>query len=197
MDALEQLTTVVLPKLVDKIREQKESLALASAALAQDKEILNGHANLLDRHEEALSNLCVTVDDQVEAIRKIYEALKQYKARIETLEERLNAQPAPEVKVRKRRTKKSEAKEEKGEWVIHPLVEKLTGDDILAANYALAATKGNASEAVLLMPDIDDTTMELVARMNSKQIREIVEAHPTTITNIDAKYAKGRWDEVD
>ena len=189
MDALEQLTNVVLPKLVEKIREQKESLALANAALAQDKEILNGH-------EEALSNLCATIDDQAEAIRKIYEALKQYKARIETLEEKLNAQPAPEVKVRKRRTKKSEVKEEKGEWVIHPHVEHITGDDILAANYALAATKGNTSEAVLLMPDIDDTTMELVARMNSKQIREIVEAHPTTITNIDAKYATGRWDEI-
>ena len=105
-------------------------------------------------------------------------------------------QPAPEVKVRKRRTKKSEVKEEKGEWVIHPQVEHITGDDILAANYALAATKGSPSEAVLLMPDIDDTTMELIARMNSRQIREIVEAHPTTITNIDAKYATGRWDEI-
>ena len=183
MDALEQLTNVVLPKLVEKIREQKETL--------------NDHAKLIDGHEEALGKLWHSVDDQAEAIRKIYDAMKQYKARIETLEERLNAQPAPEVKVRKRRTKKSEVKEEKGEWVIHPHVEHITGDDILAANYALAATKGNTSEAVLLMPDIDDTTMELVARMNSKQIREIVEAHPTTITNIDAKYAKGRWDEVD
>lgn len=197
MDALEQLTNVVLPKLVEKIREQKESLALANAAIAQDKETLNDHAKYINMHEEVLKSTLQMVDDHAEAIRKIYDALKQYKARIETLEERLNAQPAPEVKVRKRRTKKSEVKEEKGEWVIHPLVEKLTGDDILAANYALAATKGNTSEAVLLMPDIDDMTMELVARMNSKQIREIVEAHPTTITNIDAKYAKGRWDEVD
>lgn len=197
MDALEQLTNVVLPKLVEKIREQKESLALANAAIAQDKETLNDHAKYINMHEEVLKSTLQMVDDHAEAIRKIYDVLKQYKARIETLEERLNAQPAPEVKVRKRRTKKSEVKEEKGEWVIHPLVEKLTGDDILAANYALAATKGNTSEAVLLMPDIDDMTMELVARMNSKQIREIVEAHPTTITNIDAKYAKGRWDEVD
>lgn len=197
MDALEQLTNVVLPKLVEKIREQKESLALANAAIAQDKETLNDHAKYINMHEEVLKSTLQMVDDHAEAIRKIYDALKQYKARIETLEERLNAQPAPEVKVRKRRTKKSEVKEEKGEWVIHPHVEHITGDDILAANYALAATKGNTSEAVLLMPDIDDMTMELVARMNSKQIREIVEAHPTTITNIDAKYAKGRWDEVD
>lgn len=197
MDALEQLTNVVLPKLVEKIREQKESLALANAAIAQDKETLNDHAKYIDMHEEVLKNTLQMVDDHADAIRKIYEALKQYKARIEELEAKLNAQPAPEVKVRKRRTKKSEAKEEKGKWVIHPHVEHITGDDILAANYALAATKGNTSEAVLLMPDIDDMTMELVARMNSKQIREIVEAHPTTITNIDAKYATGRWDEVD
>lgn len=197
MDALEQLTNVVLPKLVEKIKEQKESLALANAAIAQDKETLNDHAKYIDMHEEVLKNTLQMVDDHADAIRKIYEALKQYKARIEELEAKLNAQPAPEVKVRKRRTKKSDVKEEKGEWVIHPHVEHITGDDILAANYALAATKGNTSEAVLLMPDIDDTTMELVARMNSKQIREIVEAHPTTITNIDAKYAKGRWDEVD
>ena len=197
MDALEQLTNVVLPKLVEKIKEQKESLALANAAIAQDKETLNDHAKYIDMHEEVLKNTLQMVDDHADAIRKIYEALKQYKARIEELEAKLNAQPAPEVKVRKRRTKKSDVKEEKGEWVIHPHVEHITGDDILAANYALAATKGNTSEAVLLMPDIDDMTMELVARMNSKQIREIVEAHPTTITNIDAKYAKGRWDEVD
>ena len=175
MDALEQLTNVVLPTLVEKMKQQKADLALTNAAVAQGKETLNDHAA---------------------AIEKLYEALKNYKERIETLEAKLNAQPAPEVKVRKRRTKKSEVKEEKGEWVIHPHVEHITGDDILAANYALAATKGSTSEAVLLMPDIDDTTMELVARMNSKQIREIVAAHPTTITNIDAKYATGRWDEI-
>ena len=162
MDALEQLTNVVLPTLVEKMKQQKADLALTNAAVAQGKETLNDHAA---------------------AIEKLYEALKNYKE-------------APEVKVRKRRTKKSEVKEEKGEWVIHPHVEHITGDDILAANYALAATKGSTSEAVLLMPDIDDTTMELVARMNSKQIREIVAAHPTTITNIDAKYATGRWDEI-
>lgn len=179
MDALEQLTNVVLPKLVDKMKEQKEALALANAAIAQDKGILNDHAD---------------------AIKKLYDALMKYKERIDALESELATlkatQPAPEVKVRKRRTKKSEVKEEKGEWVIHPQVEHITGDDILAANYALCATKGSPSEAVLLMPDIDDTTMELVSRMNSKQIREIVAAHPTTITNIDAKYAIGRWDEI-
>lgn len=175
MDALEQLTNVILPTLVEKMKQQKADLALTNAAVAQDKETLNDHAA---------------------AIEKLYEALKNYKERIETLEAKLNAQPAPEVKVRKRRTKKAEVKEEKGEWVIHPHVENITGDDILAANYALAATKGSPSEAVLLMPDIDGKTMELIARMNSKQIREIVAAHPTTITNIDAKYATGRWDEI-
>lgn len=180
MDAIEQLTTVVMPTIITKLKVQKQEIA---------------------GHEETLKTLCKIIDDQSDAIRKIYEAMKQYKMRIDILEARLEEKPAPapapEVKVRKRRTKKSEVKEEKGEWVIHPLVEKLTGDDVLSANYALAATKGNPSEAVLLMPDIDDMTMELVSRMNSKQIREIVEAHPTTVTNIDAKYAKGRWDEVD
>lgn len=196
MDALEQLTNVVLPKLVDKMKEQKEALALANAAIAQDKAVLNEHAKLIAGHEDTLMTVTKILDDHSEAIHKMYEALKSYKERITALEEKLNAQPAPEVKVRKRRTKKSEAKEEKGEWVIHPNVEHITGDDILAANYALCATKGSPSEAVLLMPDIDDTTMELVSRMNSRQIREIVEAHPTTITNIDAKYATGRWDEI-
>ena len=100
MDALEQLTTVVLPKLVDKIREQKESLALANAAIAQDKEILNDHAKRIGSHEETLKTTLQYVEDHIEAIRKLYDALKQYKTRIEALEEKLNAQPAPEVKVR-------------------------------------------------------------------------------------------------
>ena len=182
MDALEQLTTVVLPALVEKMKEQK-------ACIADHDATIQAMAEGVKAHESAIT-------DHAAAIEKLYEALKSYKARIEELEAKLNAQPAPEVKVRKRRTKKAEAKEEKGEWVIHPQVEHITGDDILAANYALAATKGSVSEAGLLMPDIDDKTMELVARMNSRQIREIVEAHPTTITNIDAKYATGRWDEI-
>ena len=198
MDALEQLTNVVLPKLVEKIREQKESLALANAAIAQDKETLNGHANLLDRHEETLSNLCTTVDDQVEAIRKIYEALKQYKARIEALEEKLNAQPAPEVKVRRSRKKKTdEAAAPKGERYSSALIADITGDDILSANYALAATKGNIDEACVLMPDVDRHKMELIAGMCSAQMRDIVKEFPVTVTNIDFKYGAGRWDEVD
>lgn len=198
MDALEQLTNVVLPKLVEKIREQKESLALANAAIAQDKETLNGHANLLDRHEEALSNLCVTVDDQVEAIRKIYEALKQYKTRIETLEERLNAQPAPEVKVRRSRKKKTEdTAAPKGERYSSALIADITGDDIISANYALAATKGDIDEACVLMPDVDRHKMELIAGMCSAQMRDIVKEFPITVTNIDFKYGAGRWDEVD
>lgn len=198
MDALEQLTNVVLPKLVEKIREQKESLALANAAIAQDKETLNGHANLLDRHEETLSNLCTTVDDQVEAIRKIYEALKQYKARIEALEEKLNAQPAPEVKVRRSRKKKTdEAAAPKGERYSSALIADITGDDILSANYALAATKGNIDEACVLMPDVDRRKMELIAGMCSAQMRDIVKEFPVTVTNIDFKYGAGRWDEVD
>ena len=196
MDAIEQLTTVVLPTLVEKMKAQKQAITDIETWQTATAETLVNLENMVNMHEETLKTTLRYVEDHIEAIRKLYDALKQYKTRIEALEEKLNAQPAPEVKVRKRRTKKSEVKEEKGEWVIHPQVEHITGDDILAANYALAATKGSPSEAVLLMPDIDDTTMELIARMNSRQIREIVEAHPTTITNIDAKYATGRWDEI-
>lgn len=198
MDALEQLTNVVLPKLVEKIREQKESLALANAAIAQDKETLNDHAKLIDGHEEALGKLWQSVDDQAEAIRKIYDALKQYKARIETLEERLNAQPAPEVKVRRSRKKKTEeAAAPKGERYSSALIADITGDDIISANYALAATKGDIDEACVLMPDVDRHKMELIAGMCSAQMRDIVKEFPITVTNIDFKYGAGRWDEVD
>lgn len=173
MDAMEQLTTQVIPTLIEKMKQQKTSIE-------QQSQYINEYA---------------------EAFRKIHAVMKTYKERIEKLEEEvaaLKAQPAPEVKVKRASRKKKEAAPAapKGERFGETVVANITGDDILAANYALAATKGDVNEACMLMPDIDRTRMDIISRMNSEQVREIVAASPITITNIDAKYVTGRWDEL-
>ena len=199
MDALEQLTTVIIPNIIGKIKEQKATLADVAVKASDAEAAVSGHADRLLKLEETaelmqqkVSELVFAQEELGKATRKMYEAMMLYKERIEKLEA---AKPAPEVKVRRTRKKKA-ANEPKGETFSAAELDGLTGDDIMSANYALAATKGDVDEACTLMPDVERHKIELVSRMTSEQIRSVTEATGTTILNIDSKLANARWDEV-
>lgn len=187
MDAFEQLTTQVIPALIAKIKEQKESIVALNARVAFVEGQMQQVGDLLQK-----ANLSAEYDID-RSLRDILAYVRGLETRITTLE----VTPAPAPKKRAPRKKKEEsAPATKGERFGGTVVANITGDDILSANYALSATKGDVDEACMLMPDIDKTRMETIARMCSEQVREIVAASPTTVTNIDSKYASARWDEI-
>lgn len=201
MDVLEQLTGQVIPTLIAKmqgykaaIEDNRQRIEDLESALADSGARVLALENTVALQQQKMQDMAAAQEDMGKALGKMYEAMKTYKERIEKLEA---AQPAPEVKVRRSRKKKTEeTAAPKGERYSSALIADITGDDILSANYALAATKGDIDEACVLMPDVDRHKMELIAGMCSAQMRDIVKEFPVTVTNIDFKYGTGRWDEV-
>lgn len=205
MDALEQLTGQVIPTLIAKMQgykaridEQEQRIVDLETGLGEAGTRLLDLENVVTLQKQQMKDMSAAQEDAGKALGKMYEAMKQYKLRLDILEARLEEKPAPDVKVRRSRKKKTEeAAAPKGERYSSALIADITGDDIISANYALAATKGDIDEACVLMPDVDRHKMELIAGMCSAQMRDIVKEFPVTVTNIDFKYGAGRWDEVD
>ena len=179
MDAFEQLTTQVIPALVSKIKEQKESIIALEARLSVAENLLS------------MSNLSAEYDID-KSLRDILGYARDLDRRIVALE----AQPAPAPKKRVSRKKKEEAVVPVDDGTPGVVADDLTGDDILCANYALSATKGDIDEALPLIPDMTREAFAKVDAMSTKDIVATVAAKPVTMTNIDAKFATANWREI-
>ena len=179
MDAFEQLTTQVIPALVSKIKEQKESIIALEARLTVAENLLS------------MSNLSAEYDID-KSLRDILGYACDLDKRIVALE----AQPAPAPKKRVSRKKKEEAVAPVDDGTPGVVAADLTGDDILCANYALCATKGDIDEALPLIPDMTREAFAKVDAMSTKDIVATVAAKPVTMTNIDAKFATANWREI-
>ena len=179
MDAFEQLTTQVIPALVNKIKEQKESIIALEARLAVVENRLR------------MSNLSDAYDID-KSLRDILGYARDLDKRLTTLE----AQPVPTPKKRASRKKKEEVAAPVDDCTPGVVADDLPGDDILCANYALCATKGDIDEALPLIPDMTREAFAKVDAMSTKDIVATVAAKPVTMTNIDAKSAMANWREI-
>lgn len=179
MDAFEQLTTQVIPALVNKIKEQKDSIIVLEARVAAAENRLH------------MSNLSDAYDID-KSLRDILGYARDLDRRLAILE----AQPAPAPKKRAPRKKKEEVAAPVDDGTPGVVAADLTGDDILCANYALCATKGDIDEALPLIPDMTREAFAKVDAMPTKDIVATVAAKPVTLTNIDAKFASANWREI-
>lgn len=134
-----------------------------------------------------LSGLAVHMKEAEERIQQLYVSLQLLSGQVSDVQiklDRLAEKPA--VKTRRGRKKKL------------PRPEGLTCENVLFANYALKATKGNVSEACGLMPDISEEKMAYIEQMPTEEIDMLY--NPDELppdTNIPREYAQTNWREVE
>lgn len=180
-DPLGQLTNVIMPKLIEKLKANTQDIADIKRQLAENNDAVQDVRNditILAGAKPADEGSVRQLLDMVQTVREEFAALKEQVA---------NA-PAPETKVRKPRKKKAQA----------PLVrpDDLTCEDVLYANYALRATKGNVCEACAIMPDISEAKMAYIEQMSTEEIDELYNPDNIHTESIPLIYAQTNWREV-
>lgn len=184
-DALNQLITVIVPALVTKLREDRELILTLRADIDSLKNGNTYEAALVDRMatiETQFAACDVSQHKLVQAMGDLTTELAACKDKLAELAERT---PAPAVK--RRRRKKNLARPE-----------DLTPVDVLRANYALCATKGDVKQACSIMPNVSPEKMEYIEQMSSADIDDLY--NPDLLGDepgIDIKYAQTNWREVE
>lgn len=168
-DPIEQLTTVVLPKLILKMKELKEQ----NMKLREDFEQMSkDFADVMADHHQYIRNIERSLNERLEQAKSKRTRKKKADAPAETPVEDTPAAPAP-VKPR------------------------VTGTDILYANYALCACKGNVAEARMCDPSIDAETYEYIAGLSTAMVHDICDIYPPESDGtVDMKYASANWKEI-
>lgn len=166
-DPIEQLTTVVLPKLILKMKELKEQ----NMKLREDFEQMSkDFADVMADHHQYIRNIERSLNERLEQAKP--KRTRKKKAEAETPVE-APAEPAA------------------------PVQPRVTGTDILYANYALCACKGNVAEARMCDPSIDAETYEYIAGLSSEMVRDVCTIYPPESDGtVDMKYASANWKEI-
>lgn len=178
-DALDQVVTQILPKIITRVKELKEDTARATAVAEKAKTV--AEAGVDTEKVEALVRSMVA---------EFMEEMNERMSLLETKVAELAESAAPKKVVRRRR-KSAATTEDKP---AHPV--PVTGNDILHANYALAASRGNIAEACMCEPSVSREAFEYIASLTAEQILDIVAGSPVDDETIPYKYVQSNWADV-
>lgn len=180
-DALDQVVNHILPKIITRVKELKDD-ALAARALAESaKGIAEAGVDTV-RVEELIRSMTA-------------EFMEEMNDRMTLLETKVAelAESAPKKVVRRRR-KNAATTEDTQARPVHAV--PVTGNDILHANYALAASRGNITEACMCEPSVSREAFEYIAGLTAEQILDIVAGSPVDDETIPYKYVQSNWADV-
>lgn len=196
-DAIDQVVNQILPVIVNRVKELKGSVAQAHQRndelmnlLADVRDDLTGRVELAQATAEAGVNV-EHVETTLRALtedfmQEMNERLVQMENRIAELAE---AQ-APKKTIRRRRKNVETMDAPK------PAPVPVTGNDILHANYALCAAKGNIGEARMCEPSVSREAFEYIANLTAAEILDIVGSSPVDDETIPYKYVQSNWADV-
>lgn len=166
-DPIGQLVNVIMPRLITKIKEQKDTIAQ------------------LEERMVSLENNDAFYREALDAMNREISALRDMasKAAAATLE------PKPEVKKRAPRKKKQS--------VLVSRPDKLTTADVLYANHALVATNGNIELACAIEPSVPQPAMAYVEQMTTDEVMEMWNPDELAdVTDVPHEYSRGNWRDV-
>lgn len=196
-DALDQVVNQILPVIVRRVKEIKSDVALANqrndeimSLLADVRDDLTGRVELAQATAEA----GVNVEHVESVLRSLTEDFMAEMAdRLVQMENRVaelvDAQAAKKPVKRRR-------KDAATTCAPKPTPVPVTGNDILHANYALCAAKGNIGEARMCEPSVSRDAFEYIASLTAEQILDIVAASPVDDETIPYKYVQSNWADV-
>lgn len=197
-DAIDQVVNQILPVIVNRVKELKGSVAQAHQRndelmnlLADVRDDLSGRVELAQATAEAGVNV-----EHVETILRALteDFMEEMNDRLVQMENKIaelvEAQ-APKKTVRRRRKNAATTEE-----VAKPTPVPVTGNDILHANYALCAAKGNIGEARMCEPSVSREAFEYIASLTAEEILDIVGKSPVDDETIPYKYVQSNWADV-
>lgn len=202
-DPLAHLTNIILPKMIEKLRgivqEQatvKERLAIlenapgiavpdvTEAVAALDRRI----TDLDDRTTQRFAVVAAACPADEISVGQLLQSVRDLATRVNALERKFDAAPPTETKVRRRRKTAALA----------PKPENLTADDVLHANYALRATKGDPHKAKELDPDIPLDVFHYVKDMSDEEVLSYYDSNTfDPMYPIPAAYLQANWKNVE